>query len=402
MADKFCTNCGTRNPEQTKFCTGCGSPLTAVPPAQQAMGQPPPQPMPPMGGPMPPSAEQPFQNPPYAQPYPMAPMAPSMPAAPPAKKKRKGLKVLLGFLISIALIVTAILLLIGKASSMDYYKIQNDKVPSVKYVLGEKRKVLIAGAASQNGINGKYFAYKSDTPQQDIDTYLTVLLEKEGFIKMVNPDTMEVTGVGRNSVEPGYHIEVLVEPASDGYVVTVYYAQGEIEIINTSTDDGRVEPTSADTGTTTAPTSDGTDWKAVLPGMWHANNVVGSGFAERWRFDETGDFIYGASQYDMLDRLLFESGTWKVEGNRLLLTIEWRIVLEGGEVIEVDGEQAIEGASPIAEPLSPVETKTLVLGDYGQDPETERACLTIGGVTYYDYSGQPNMFDGYYDYMPGD
>ena len=386
MADKFCTNCGTRNAEQTKFCTVCGSSLAAAPPAGQPL--PPPQP---------------FQNLPYAQPYPMAPMAPSMPAAPPAKKKRKGLKVLLGFLISIALIITALILIMGKASSMDYYKIQNDKVPSVKYVLGEKRKVLIAGAASQNGMPTKYFGYMSDTPQLDIDTYLTALIEKEGFIRIANSDTMELTGsVGRNSVDPGHHIEVVVEPASDGYVVTVYYAQGEIELINTSTDDGRVEPTSADTGTTAAPTSDGTDWKAVLPGQWHADNVVGSGFAERWRFDETGDFIYGASQYDMLDRLLFESGTWKVEGNRLLLTIEWRIVLEGGEVIEVDGEQALEGASPIAEPLSPVETKTLVLGDYGQDPETDRACLTIDGVTYYDYSGQPNMFDGYYDYMPGD
>ena len=367
--------------------------------------------MPPAGQPFPPPPQQyppppqPFQDPSYAQPYPAYPQQPyaAPPAAPPAKKKKHtGLKVLLGFVGAIALLVTAIILIMGKASRMDYYKIQNDQVPSVKYVLGEKRKVIAAGAETRNGMPTKYFAYRSDTPQEDMDAYFASLREKEGFIKLVDPDTMEAVGVGRNSVEPGHHIEVVVEPSSDGYIVTVYYVDGELEMINTSTDDDRVEPTSADTGTTVAPTPGGTDWKAVLPGQWHADNVVGSGFAERWRFDETGDFIYGTSQYDMLDRLLYESGTWKVEGNRLLLTIEWRIVLEGGEVIEVDGEQAIEGASPIAEPLSPVETKTLVLGDYGQDPETERACLTIGGVTYYDYSGQPNMFDGYYDYMPGD
>ena len=200
------------------------------------------QPFPPPPQQYPPPPSPPFQNPSYAQPYPAYPQQQpyaAPPAAPPAKKKKRtGLKVLLGFVGAIALLVTAIILIMGKASRMDYYKILHDQVPSVKYVLGEKRKVITAGAETKNGISSKYFEYKSDTPQEDKDTYFASLLEKEGFIKLVDPDTMEAVGVGRNSVEPGHHIEVVVEPASDGYIVKVYYVDGELEMINTSTDDG--------------------------------------------------------------------------------------------------------------------------------------------------------------------
>ncbi|MCL1951191.1 MAG: protease inhibitor I42 family protein [Oscillospiraceae bacterium] len=143
-----------------------------------------------------------------------------------------------------------------------------------------------------------------------------------------------------------------------------------------------------------------TDWAAVLPGKWHADNVVGSGYDARWLFGEDGTFIYAASGYDTLGRVPYEAGTWTLEGSRLRLTITTRIELVGGEIIEdEDGEKALVDAEELVVELDPPETKTLALGDYGVDPDSERACLTIGGVTYYDYSNQPGMFDYYYELM---
>ena len=144
-------------------------------------------------------------------------------------------------------------------------------------------------------------------------------------------------------------------------------------------------------------TEQGTDWGALLPGQWHADNAVGGGFNERWLFEKNGEFIHAASDYDMLNRLPFETGHWKLEGNQLQLTIEFRIQRVGGEIkTDPDGDEYIENPEIREITVTPAETKTLALGDYGEDPESERACLTVGGVTYYDYSGQTDLFDSYY------
>ncbi|MCL1951190.1 MAG: zinc ribbon domain-containing protein [Oscillospiraceae bacterium] len=230
---KFCTGCGAPLDDAAKFCVSCGTPAAQPQPQQ-------PQPVP-----------QPQQ---YQQPYPAYP-SPQPYAAPPAasapKKKRTGLKILLGFVGAIVLLVAAIVALTGKASNMDYYKIQKDQVPSVKYVLGEKRKIVGTGAETKNGIASKYFAYKSDTPQEDIDAYYAYLLEEEGYTRMLDSN-MEFSGAGHDSVTPGYHLEVQADPSSDGYTVTVYYVKGEIQML----DEPEQEETEPADETTTRPNRD--------------------------------------------------------------------------------------------------------------------------------------------------
>jgi hypothetical protein len=239
MADKFCTNCGTRNPEQTKFCASCGSPLAAAPPVQQPMGQPPGQPLPPMGQPFPPPQQQPypayppqpqpFQDPSYAQPY---PMAPPMPAAPPAKKKHTGLKVLLGFFGAIALLVVALVILLGAGESKDYYKIGGEKVPSVKLALGEKRKLSGAESKIENGASMKVFTYNEPDRDQALEmaAYVNYLQEKDGFLLLTDMDfsTPEAwCKLGRNAAK-GYIIIVQVEYDATGYIITLVKQEGEV------------------------------------------------------------------------------------------------------------------------------------------------------------------------------
>ena len=247
MADKFCSNCGTSNPETAKFCVSCGTPAAAAvpPPAEQPM-PPVEQPAQFMGQPMQPTQPierpasqqqpypgyppqpQPFQN----QPYPMAP-------TPAAKPKKKGKGVLIGcgsalaFVVLIAvIIVVAASSALRKAANADYYNIKNDQVPSVKYVLGEKRKVTGTGTEIKNGVTNTYWQYDSSTPEQDIDTYFNSLAENEGWTPVYDGD-MEFAGVGRNSVTPGYQLEVQAEHTDDGYIISVYYLQGQLEMLKT-------------------------------------------------------------------------------------------------------------------------------------------------------------------------
>ncbi|MDR2687182.1 MAG: zinc ribbon domain-containing protein [Oscillospiraceae bacterium] len=238
MADRFCTNCGGKLPEQTKFCTACG--------AQQPQPQAQPQQFQPQQYQQPAPAAQPYPAYPQQQPY----------AAPPAaakpKKKHKGLKILLGFVGAIVLLIVSIAALKGKAASMDYYKIQNERVPSIKYVLGEKRKVSGAGTEIRDGMSIKSFKYLSDTPEQDMDAYYAAMVEKEGYTRLADPETMEVTGVGRNSEKPGHHIEVTATPTSTGYTISVYYIQGELQMINASDDP---EPSGDDDDIVTQPSN---------------------------------------------------------------------------------------------------------------------------------------------------
>ncbi|MCL2300277.1 MAG: zinc-ribbon domain-containing protein [Firmicutes bacterium] len=239
MADKFCTNCGTLNPEASKFCISCGSPL---------------------------------QGQPYQQPYPAYPQQQPY-AAPPAaaqpKKKRKGLMILLGiaigFVLLIVIIVASASAGMGKAAKADYYEIVNDRIPSVKNVLGEQRKVTGLGTEIKNGIRINYWAYESPTPQQDVDAYLGALLDADGYIQMADPDTREFTGAGRNSVDPGYHFEVTAKLEPSGYRITVYYVQGEIEMLeNPGTDEPYSEPyvPSSSTGPATGNAGNNTAFSA--------------------------------------------------------------------------------------------------------------------------------------------
>ena len=230
---KFCTGCGAPLDDAAKFCMSCGTPSAQPQPEPQPQPQPQPEP----------EAQQ-YQQPPqqqYQQPQQFQPpqyqqpqyqQQPQQPAAKP-KKKGKGLKVFLCIVGVFAVLIASIALLMGKASRMDYYKLMKDQIPSVKLALGEKRKVTGAGTKIENGMNIKNFSYSSDTPQEDIDAYYAYLLDKAGYIRMYDPDTMEFSSVGHNSVTPGNHIEVIAETDSGGYVVTLYYAKGEIQMINT-------------------------------------------------------------------------------------------------------------------------------------------------------------------------
>ena len=134
-----------------------------------------------------------------------------------------------------------------------------------------------------------------------------------------------------------------------------------------------------------------------LTGLWHEMNMVGSGFSERYAFYEDGSFIYCHSQMDGLERNLCKTGTWSVADDELQLTIETRLVLEGGEVEESDEGQYIDGADVRELLCDPPEKEVHKIADAGKDEDTEREMITIGGVVYYRFDNQTDLMDDYYE-----
>jgi len=377
---KFCATCGAPLDDAAKFCPGCGT--------QQAQTQ----------QPAPVQAQQPY-TPQYQQAY--APV-PAAPPAPPQRKKRKGL-VVLGALGSIVLLIVVIAAsALSKAGGADYYKVKDDQVPSINYVLQEKRKVVKSGTSINNGITVVYREYASSTPRQDIDTYFDYLAEKAGWIPVYGAN-MEFAGVGRNSVTPGYQLEIQAEQAAAGYTISVYYLKGQLEMLNNA-ESGGDNPTNE---TSARANAIGEEWWAdALLGQWQDMDFVGSGYSERWLFQSDGSFAHVPSQMsEELNRELCEHGTWQLDGNRLQLTVEHRIMLVGGTVEDSEEGQYIDGADIQRQPVMPPETKTLTIGGFGNaeyyDGEEfilARETMVLDGVTWYEFSNQPDMFEVYFEY----
>ena len=218
---KFCTNCGAGLDEAAKFCTACGTQTAAA--GTQTAGETPPPP-PPMPQPIPQPMPQPAPQ--YAPPY--------APAPPPAKKKHTGLKVflgilggLLGFIVLIVVIASAAT---GSAAKKDYYEIGKDKVPSVKFVLNEKRKITSVGTSTADGVTTYKVVYEVGSAQgEEMQAYAAYLLGKDDFYIMPdeNPDAFAV--LARNSVDEGKRLTLTILCDNTGYAVIIVKEAGQIE-----------------------------------------------------------------------------------------------------------------------------------------------------------------------------
>jgi len=266
---KFCSNCGAGLDEAAKFCMSCGTPVASAPVAAAAPSpapepQPAPQPEPVQYAqpePVPPSpppmqAPQPQYMPQQpAQPFPQAPQQPypqpqSYAPAPDAQPKKKGKKGLVIALVVILVIVGGIAAIIagaagavGKAAKADYYELGNDRIPSVKFALGEKRKVSGVNTSISNGTTMKEYKYNEPgrDQAQEMIAYLNYLREKNGFL-ILNDENFNPPDawckIGRNSVDAGYEIIVQIEYSPTGYIITLVKEPGEI----TPNTDEPVEP----------------------------------------------------------------------------------------------------------------------------------------------------------------
>lgn len=76
----------------------------------------------------------------------------------------------------------------------------------------------------------------------------------------------------------------------------------------------------------------------ALLGGWHAGDGLGALFNTRYLFLADGRYYYAADEYNAAERVRYTDGTWNYEENTIYLTIHRQMVVEGGEVVEANGQ----------------------------------------------------------------
>ena len=141
----------------------------------------------------------------------------------------------------------------------------------------------------------------------------------------------------------------------------------------------------------------------ALTGNWHAAPGIPSGYAERFIFSVSHDFIYLKSEMDTTEPLLSYWGTWSAGEDDLELTITHKKMIVGGIVTEDEtGEQALTGGVMEVVELSSPEIITLSLSQMkidenhftGEDGAAYPFTVKIGETEYWKF----DYFDDVADY----
>lgn len=135
--------------------------------------------------------------------------------------------------------------------------------------------------------------------------------------------------------------------------------------------------------------------KGELVGIWHASPSVGSGMNDLYRFFADGKFVFEYNQMIGAKRTISFSGKWRIQNQKLILTITKETVIIGGKRVKSEGGSLadgyeIEGGKEITRTLKPAKTETKILGKLQQGELTK--FISIGKKKYWRLSGNPNDY----------
>lgn len=128
---------------------------------------------------------------------------------------------------------------------------------------------------------------------------------------------------------------------------------------------------------------------------WHASEVVGSGFADRYLFLENGTFYFAANEMTIMNGTRYMEGTWKFENGTLYLTIQKEIIFESMNNAEKQPSATIftdDGIYMLFEYSE--ENKIIKLSISVEDSNegtNEKVCILINGQPFW---GSPIESDG--------
>lgn len=147
----------------------------------------------------------------------------------------KNRKIILGIMAAIALFVVLVMVFVigvfsylRKQQREDFITYGGDRVPTIHYVVGERKIVRVATKTS-NGVTAKTYEYRSETCMEDINTYIMYLVESEEFKVLQVGATTDDVVYAKESVDDGDVIFVQVEIFDSGYTIMTGKGQGEIQ-----------------------------------------------------------------------------------------------------------------------------------------------------------------------------
>jgi hypothetical protein len=166
------------------------------------------------------------------------------------KKKRRihpVLLILITLVVFCAAVVGVIILIIGNAANQDFIKIRGDKVPSVKYILGEKRNVISVSSSVVNGVSERVIEYSvSANQREEMITYISALNYDYGYAHIKDNDLSGPIGtdiiLAKESVEDGYVVIVRIDYSLKGYTITISLEKGTLTVYGESPPSGNTPP----------------------------------------------------------------------------------------------------------------------------------------------------------------
>ena len=147
------------------------------------------------------------------------------------------------------------------------------------------------------------------------------------------------------------------------------------------------------------------DEKTLLAGTWHDLPHMSDQSGERHHFYDNGVYLHEFSNYDHEKRVLSESGVWDFQNGILILTVNSKVTIEGGEetaeaLLRGDPNKyaIVNGRIKTIDIDSP-ESVEYVIGNIDVDPdEMGNGYLTmkIGGMRYWRLTDDPYGYENYF------
>ena len=131
-----------------------------------------------------------------------------------------------GIIAGIAGLVGGVFGLLNKASAADFYDLGGEQIPSVKFVLGEERRITSINNSTANGVITKEYAYTVPGLEQSLDAsnYFSYLCGEAGFSPAGSPDFDAPVGscaAIKRSADGTRNLLVQIDYNTTGYVVTL-------------------------------------------------------------------------------------------------------------------------------------------------------------------------------------
>ena len=155
-------------------------------------------------------------------------------AGPPPKKRRKGC--LISVIIAVVFVIifaVGVYEIMGSTVQQDFITLSNDKVPSVKYVLGETRLISTYSESNENDIKQVVITYNVLSKQnEEMFTYFDTLRSEWGFGALTDYDFSGPSAsgfeLGKDSVDNGFIIVVHIDYDKAGYTITYTRQEGSL------------------------------------------------------------------------------------------------------------------------------------------------------------------------------
>jgi hypothetical protein len=122
---------------------------------------------------------------------------------------------------------------LNATAQQDYFEVAGEKVPTVKYVLGEQRTVTSVASETSGEASRQTVAYSVASGQnREMLRYATYLMEEEGFIAITDCDfdarSAEGYQFAREAAKSGFIVVVSIDYDSAGYELAINTTRGEL------------------------------------------------------------------------------------------------------------------------------------------------------------------------------